>query len=176
MSVPITTMQYQKQILNHLTPDDLRTLMIAEDELARAAPLERIFPSPTSHKYLQFLEHPRYHNRLLDAWEHRYGGGGQKRRDEGIALLRRLAADRMHLIVPPPPAKKVSTNVSVAVCLFSFVWVALRGGFADVVVIVADTSGGHHSSHCRASLCLTLSPPTFCRISIYIINRTVSIS
>lgn len=108
-----STHQYQKQILNHLTPDDVRTLIIAEDELARAAPLERIFPSSTSHKYLPFLDHPRYHNRLLDAWEHRYGGGGQKRRDEGIALLRRLAADRIHLIVPPQPVKKVSAKTVV---------------------------------------------------------------
>lgn len=121
--------QYQNAILKHLTPDDIRQLMIAEDELARAAPLERIFPSATSHKYLKFLEHPRYHNRLLDAWEHRYGAN-QKLRDEGIALLRRYAEDRIHLMVPPQPVKKVRERIreccvfvgffSLGFCLF--VW------------------------------------------------------
>lgn len=82
--------------------------MIAEDELARCAPLERIFPTPSSHKYLPFMDQPRYYNRLLDAWELRYGGDGQAQRDEGIALLRRHAAGRAHQIVPPQPARKVS--------------------------------------------------------------------
>lgn len=80
--------------------------MIAEDELARSAPLERIFPSATSHKYLKFIETPRYHNRLLDAWEHHYGAS-LKTREEGLQMLNRFADDRVHLIVPPQPVKKV---------------------------------------------------------------------
>lgn len=98
--------QYVKTILRNLTPDDVRTLMIAEDELARSAPLERIFPSATSHKYLKFIDTPRYHNRLLDAWEHQYGAS-LKTREEGIRMLQHFAEDRVHLIVPPQPVKKV---------------------------------------------------------------------
>ena len=82
--------------------------MITEDELNRSAPLERIFPSPTSHKYMKFLENPRYYNRLLDAWEHRYG----ERRDDGIELLRKFCENKVHLIVPPVPVKKVSLRIS----------------------------------------------------------------
>lgn len=101
---------YLDDILKNLTADDIRCLLITEDELARSAPLERIFPSAQSHKYLQYIESPRYYNRLLDAWEYRYGGN---RRDKGIALIRKFCEDKVHLTVPPQPAKKDSeSNVS----------------------------------------------------------------
>ncbi|KAJ6649581.1 Tubulin monoglutamylase TTLL4, partial [Pseudolycoriella hygida] len=94
---------YLDDILKNLTSDDVRCLLVTEDELARSAPLERIFPSSITHKYLQFIDSPRYYNRLLDAWEHRYGGN---QRDKGISLIRKLCEDKVHLIVPP--AKKDS--------------------------------------------------------------------
>lgn len=97
--------QYIDDILRNLTPDDIRCLLIAEDELARSAPLERIFPSSSTYKYLQYIESPRYYNRLLDAWEHRYGG---HRREKGIALIRKFCEDKVHLVVPVPPTKKVN--------------------------------------------------------------------
>lgn len=98
--------QYLDSILKNLTPDDIRCLLISEDELARSAPLERIFPSSTSHKYLRFIENPRYYNRLMDAWEHKYGVS-EHSRDEGIALLRKFCENKTHLCVPPQPVKKV---------------------------------------------------------------------
>jgi tubulin polyglutamylase TTLL4 len=91
-------------ILETLTPDDVRCLLLTEDELARSAPLERIFPAPKTHKYLAFTENPRYYNRLLDAWEHRY----IKKRAEGIQLLREMCEKRVHLQVPPITIQKVS--------------------------------------------------------------------
>lgn len=96
--------QYLNEILNDLTPDDIRCLIVAEDELARSVPLERIFPTAETHKYLKFTDSPRYYNRLLDAWETRYSS----KREEGIELLRRFCKDKYHLQVPTPPAKKVS--------------------------------------------------------------------
>jgi len=95
--------QYVNAILNNLTPDDVRCLIIAEDELARCAPLERIFPTDQTHKYLKYNDSPRYYNRLLDAWESRYANN----RTEGIALLRDYCQNKYHLQVPTPPAKKV---------------------------------------------------------------------
>lgn len=89
--------------MDHLTPDDVRCLIIAEDELARSSPLERIFPTAETHKYLKYTETPRYYNRLLDAWETRYGHN----RKEGIAVLRQLCEERYHLQVPQIPTKKV---------------------------------------------------------------------
>lgn len=111
-----THFQYLDEILKNLTPDDIRCLLITEDELARSAPLERIFPSSITHKYLQFIESPRYYNRLLDAWEHRYGGG---RREKGIALIRKFCEDKVHLTVPPQPAKKVNDFSNFSIFFFS---------------------------------------------------------
>lgn len=91
--------------MEHLTPDDVRCLIITEDELARCKPLERVFPTPHTHKYLKFTESPRYYNRLLDAWETRYANS----RGDGIALLQRFCEEKYHLQVPTVPAKKVFT-------------------------------------------------------------------
>lgn len=96
--------QYIDTILDNLTPDDVRCLIISEDELARSSPLERIFPTSETHKYLKYTETPRYYNRLLDAWETRYGHN----RAEGINLLRQYCEERYHLQVPQIPAKKVN--------------------------------------------------------------------
>lgn len=93
-------------ILDGLTADDVRCLINTEDELARCAPLERIFPAPNTHAYLDFTENPRYYNRLLDAWETKYS----KKRPEAISLLRELCEKKVHLQVPPTnaSARKVS--------------------------------------------------------------------
>ncbi|XP_059220254.1 tubulin monoglutamylase TTLL4 isoform X2 [Stomoxys calcitrans] len=94
--------EYIEAILENLTPDDVRCLIIAEDELARSSPLERIFPTRESYKYLKYTDTPRYYNRLLDAWETRYGHN----RSEGIKLLRRYCEEQYHLQVPQIPTKK----------------------------------------------------------------------
>ncbi|KAG5674579.1 hypothetical protein PVAND_004533 [Polypedilum vanderplanki] len=93
---------YLSAILENLTPDDVRCLILSEDELNRCHPLERIFPAPNSNKYLKFTEHHRYYNNLLDAWEYRYS----KKRESGIALLRTLCWKRVHLKVPPSTIQK----------------------------------------------------------------------
>lgn len=102
--------QYLDAILEHLTPDDIRCLIKTEDELARCAPLERICPTPNSHRYIKFTESPRYYNRLLDAWEHRYS----KNRQQGIDLLQKYCENRIHLIVPAPCPKLNGKSMSKA--------------------------------------------------------------
>lgn len=94
-------------ILDTLTPDDVRCLLTTEDELNRCAPLERILPTPMSHRYLNFTENPRYYNRLLDAWETRHSN----KREEAIALLRKYCDNKVHLIVPPQSTKKVRNKI-----------------------------------------------------------------
>lgn len=63
---------FSSTILEVLTPDDVRVLAASEDELSRLGDFERIFPSPTSSRYLRFFEQPRYLNILLNQWEQKY--------------------------------------------------------------------------------------------------------
>lgn len=95
--------EYLDSILDHLMPDDVRCLIVAEDELHRCSPLERIFPTQDTHKFLKFIENPRYYNRLLDAWEHRYG----QCRLTGIDLLRTFCKDKYHLKISDAAMEKV---------------------------------------------------------------------
>ncbi|KAH8269751.1 hypothetical protein KR018_009821 [Drosophila ironensis] len=94
--------EYVDTILDNLLPDDVRCLIVAEDELARCQPLERIFPTSGTHTYLRYIENARYYNRLLDAWETKYA----KNRDMGIALLSRYCRDKYHLQVSDAAMEK----------------------------------------------------------------------
>jgi len=84
-------------MLDHLTPDDCRQLVLSEDELATSQRFTRIFPTQQSHKYFKFLEKPRYYNLLLSAWEQRYNGIN---REAGRTLLEGLCLAKHHLKVP----------------------------------------------------------------------------
>ncbi|XP_048002882.1 uncharacterized protein LOC125239285 isoform X2 [Leguminivora glycinivorella] len=92
---------YLRDILSTLTPDDVRHLIQAEDELTQSDDMERIFPTKNTHHYLNYLSGPRYYNRLFDAWETRYGTN----REAGVVLLRNLCDIGYHLEVPPVPLK-----------------------------------------------------------------------
>ncbi|XP_017110695.1 tubulin polyglutamylase TTLL4 isoform X1 [Drosophila elegans] len=94
--------EYVDTILDNLLPDDVRCLIVAEDELARCQPLERIFPTAGTHVYLRYVENARYYNRLLDAWESKYA----KNRELGIALLSRHCRDKYHLQVSDAAMEK----------------------------------------------------------------------
>nr|XP_016945839.1 tubulin polyglutamylase TTLL4 isoform X1 [Drosophila suzukii]XP_016945840.1 tubulin polyglutamylase TTLL4 isoform X1 [Drosophila suzukii] len=94
--------EYVDTILDNLLPDDVRCLIVAEDELARCQPLERIFPTANTHVYLRYVENARYYNRLLDAWETKYA----KNREMGIALLSRYCRDKYHLQVSDAAMEK----------------------------------------------------------------------
>lgn len=84
---------YVDEILDVLTPDDVRHLIYYEDELTQLDRFEKIFPTATSHEYLQYFEVPRYYNLLLDAWEDKYS----MNRELGIARLRKLCETKYHL-------------------------------------------------------------------------------
>lgn len=99
--------EYVDTILDNLLPDDVRCLIVAEDELARCKPLERIFPTPGSHTFLPYFENARYYNRLLDAWETKYA----KNREVGIALLSRLCKEKYHLQVSEAAMEKVNIEL-----------------------------------------------------------------
>ncbi len=84
---------YLDRILNDLTPDDVRHLIVYEDELTQLGSFEKIFPTHETYKYLKYFEKNRYHNLLLDAWESKYYNNRQK----GIQLLQNLCQQKIHL-------------------------------------------------------------------------------
>ncbi|KAK8387363.1 hypothetical protein O3P69_018148 [Scylla paramamosain] len=89
--------EYLTAAIENLTPDDVRHMIMAEDELHRAGKFTRIFPTAETHQYFGFMEKPRYYNRLMDAWENKYSGC----REKAIENIEALCADKFHLRVPP---------------------------------------------------------------------------
>jgi len=89
---------YCDNILADLSPADIRTIIRAEEELSQTQDWTRIFPTPSSHPALQFISPPSYSDRLLDAWESKYGAS-QELRQEGRDILIDLCAEKVHLRV-----------------------------------------------------------------------------
>ncbi|XP_029386382.1 tubulin monoglutamylase TTLL4 isoform X2 [Echeneis naucrates] len=85
-------------VLDVLTPEDVRVLAETEDEMNRRGEFERVFPSPSSSRYLRFFECPRYLNILLDQWEQKYWSN----RTKGISLLRTLCQKGVHVGTSDP--------------------------------------------------------------------------
>ncbi|CAI5670786.1 unnamed protein product [Oreochromis niloticus] len=85
-------------VLDVLTPEEIRVLAESEDELNRRGEFERVFPSPSSSRYLHFFECPRYLNILLDQWEQKYWNN----RVKCISLLRPLCQQGVHLGTSDP--------------------------------------------------------------------------
>ncbi|KAI0216174.1 Tubulin polyglutamylase TTLL4 [Lamellibrachia satsuma] len=86
----------QSTILDIITPDDLRILVESIDEDSRRGNFQRMFPSLTSQKYLQYFDAQRYYNLLLQAWVLRYN----RLEAKGIMLLEALCQKRLHLMNP----------------------------------------------------------------------------
>ncbi|XP_072253678.1 tubulin monoglutamylase TTLL4 [Leuresthes tenuis] len=89
---------FLSSVLDVLTPEDVRVLAESEDELSRCGEFERLFPSPSSTRYLRFFETPRYLNILLDQWEQKYWNN----RPKGISLLGELCQKGVHLGTSDP--------------------------------------------------------------------------
>ena len=83
----------KETLLNSLSPNDVRKLMISEDELASAKKTERLFPSPEMQKYFRYFNEPRYFNYLFEAWEQKQ----KEDRSKGIAELNSLSTFGYHL-------------------------------------------------------------------------------
>nr|XP_057938354.1 tubulin polyglutamylase TTLL4 isoform X2 [Doryrhamphus excisus] len=85
-------------VLDVMTPSDVRVLAETEDEFNRRGEFERIFPSPSTSRYLRFFECPRYLNMVLDQWERKYW----KNRSKGVNLLRTWCQKGVHLGTSDP--------------------------------------------------------------------------
>lgn len=88
--------EYVDRILQELTPDDVRCLIIHEDEQSQLGAYQKIFPTHETYKYLKYFEKKRYYNLLLDAWETKY----HRQRAQGIQILKNLCHECVHLKVP----------------------------------------------------------------------------
>ncbi|KAF5399082.1 Tubulin tyrosine ligase [Paragonimus heterotremus] len=83
-------------ILNTLTPSDVRILISMTDELERCGGFECVFPPLSAGlavRYLSYFEAPRYANLLCIAYLQKYG----QEKEKGIELLRKLCEDNVHL-------------------------------------------------------------------------------
>jgi len=76
-----------------LTPRDIQILIRAEEELNQCKGFSRIFPRKDSYKFLRYLETTSYSDRLLEAWESKYGDD----RQAGKEVLTRLCRENLHL-------------------------------------------------------------------------------
>ncbi|KAK3102681.1 hypothetical protein FSP39_013107 [Pinctada imbricata] len=86
--------QIIQTILDTLTPDDIRILTESIDEDSRKGGFQRVFPTPSTHKYMRFFDSARYYNLLLNQWVQRYNRMEQK----GISLLESFCEDGVHLL------------------------------------------------------------------------------
>ncbi|KAA3676490.1 tubulin polyglutamylase TTLL4 [Paragonimus westermani] len=83
-------------ILNTLTPSDVRILINMTDELERCGGFECVFPPLSTGlavRYLSYFEAPRYANLLCIAYLQKYG----QQKEKGIELLRKLCENNLHL-------------------------------------------------------------------------------
>ncbi|KAM9850500.1 tubulin monoglutamylase TTLL4 [Aulostomus maculatus] len=90
--------EFLSTVLDILTPGDVHVLTESEDELNRRGEFERIFPSPSSSRYLRFFECPRYLTILLNQWEQKFWNN----RAKGISLLKILCEKGVHLGTSDP--------------------------------------------------------------------------
>merc|ERR1711892_481317 len=106
---------YIENILDDISSSDARTIIMSEEELSQTISRSRIFPTPSTSPYLQFLSSPSYSDRLLDAWEDKYGASKEKR-EEGHQILSDLCGEKHHLKAPDRklnPQKLVSNKTTI---------------------------------------------------------------
>ena len=78
-------MEEAGDILEELTPCDIRVLVHSEEELSQCETFERIFPTPDTGDYLQYID-TNYYDLLLVSWEKRYAKDRQTGRDRLATL------------------------------------------------------------------------------------------
>ncbi|CAI6367166.1 unnamed protein product [Macrosiphum euphorbiae] len=88
--------EYIDSILDDLLPDNIRHLIVYEDEITQVGSFQKVFPTTSSSKYHKYFDSSRYYNMLLDAWECKYSNN----RGEGTAVLEKLCQLKIHLEVP----------------------------------------------------------------------------
>jgi len=88
--------QYLDSILENLTPQDVRLLVHAEDEVSQAKLFTRIWPTNQTHKYFKYFTSLPYSEKLMDAYEYYYAD----HRNEGIEYVSEYCEEKIHLKIP----------------------------------------------------------------------------
>jgi len=88
--------QYLDSILENLTPQDVRLLVHAEDEVSQAKLFTRIWPTNQTHKYFKYFTSIPYSEKLMDAYEYYYAD----HRKEGIEYVSEYCEEKIHLKIP----------------------------------------------------------------------------
>ncbi|KAF0721464.1 tubulin polyglutamylase ttll-4-like [Aphis craccivora] len=101
--------EYIDSILDDLLPDDIRHLILYEDELTQSGSFQKVFPTTSTFKYHQYFEGSRYYNMLFDAWECKYNNN----RKDGIAVLEKLCKLKNHLEVPDIDVEQSKVTYSI---------------------------------------------------------------
>ena len=83
-------MEGGEDILEDLTPCDVRVLVHSEEELSQCETFERIFPTTETGHYLQYME-TNYYDLLLLAWERRHDKNRQRGREMLAAFTSKVA-------------------------------------------------------------------------------------
>ena len=86
-------MEGGEDILEDLTPCDVRVLVHSEEELSQCETFERIFPTTETGHYLQYME-TNYYDLLLLAWERRHDKNRQRGREMLAALTSKVPKNR----------------------------------------------------------------------------------
>jgi hypothetical protein len=60
--------EYTDDILDHLTPADVKVLIKTCEEMRVTEEFSRIFPTAATHKYLTFIDEVTYYDKLLDSF------------------------------------------------------------------------------------------------------------
>ena len=84
-------------ILEELTPCDTRVLVHSEEELSQCETFERIFPTPDTGHYLQYID-TNYYDLLLLAWERRHAKDRQSGQDRLATLTESVRRSRIFLV------------------------------------------------------------------------------
>ena len=62
--------------------------------MSQTVHFSRVFPNSDSHEYFKYFHDGiHYYDKLLDAWEHKYG----EHRSKGIRRLKKLCSKAVHL-------------------------------------------------------------------------------
>jgi len=88
--------QYLDSILENLTPQDVRLLVHAEDELSQTKVFTRIWPTNQTHKYFRYFKSIPYSEKLMDAYEYFYAD----HRGEGVEYVSEYCEEKTHLKMP----------------------------------------------------------------------------
>ena len=83
---------YLDNILNNLTANDIKLLIKYLEEYSQMNKFSRIFPTSKTHEYFQFFDYLPYYDKLLDAFEERFGNNIEA----GIAFVEEHCRKNVH--------------------------------------------------------------------------------